>query len=135
MFHKRKQKSKESVEEYAQDLSRLYQCAYPNSERGSADAERMGQTVLAYQFVAGLKPEIRLKVAGHEESFEQLLMKAQIEEAKLHDLQPIPENTKQTIEKTLQGRQQPQGIPSADNKDHRCFVCGQGGHLKRQCPQ
>ena len=134
LFHERKQKSKESVEEYAQDLNRLYQRAYPHSERGSADAERMGQTVLAYQFVAGLKPEIPLKLAEHEGSFEQLLMKARFEEAKLHDLQPIPENTKRMTERIPQGRPQSQG-PSADIKDRRCFVCGQGGHLKRQCPQ
>ena len=54
------------MEEYAQDLNRLYQRAYLCSERGSADVERMGQTVLAHQFAAGLKPEIRVKVAGHE---------------------------------------------------------------------
>ena len=77
-----------------QDVNRLYQRAYPHSERGSADAEKMGQTVLAYQFVAGLKPKIRLKVAGHEGSFEQLLMKAWLEEAKLRDLQPTPENVR-----------------------------------------
>ena len=55
LFHERKQKVKESVEEYAQDLNWLYQRAYPHLERGSADAEKMGQTVyvLAYQFVAG----------------------------------------------------------------------------------
>ena len=134
LFHERKQKSKESVEEYAQDLNRLYQRAYPHSERGSADAERMGQTVLAYQFVAGLKPEIRLKVAGHEGSFEQLLTKARLEEAKLRDLQPTSENAKRMTERIPQGRPQLQG-PSADIKDRRCFVCGQGGHLKRQCPQ
>ena len=122
------------MEEHAQDLNRLYQHAYPHSERGSADAERMGQTVLAYQFVASLKLEIRLKLAGHEGSFEQLLMKARFEEAKLHDLQPIPENTKQMTERTPQGRPQSQGS-SADIKNRRCFVCGQGGHLKKQCPQ
>ena len=54
LFHKQKQKVKENVEEYAQDLNKLYQRAYPQSERGSADAEKMGQTVLAYQFVASL---------------------------------------------------------------------------------
>ena len=63
------------MEEYAQDLNRLYQKAYPPSERGSKDAEKMGQTVLTYQFVAGLKPELRLKVAGNEGSFDQLLMR------------------------------------------------------------
>ena len=40
----------------------------------------MGPAVLAYQFVVGLKPEIRLKVAGYEGSFEQLVMKAWLEE-------------------------------------------------------
>ena len=131
LFYERKQKSKESVEEYAQDLNRLYQRAYPHSKRGSTDSKRMGQMVLAYQFVAGLKPEIRLKVAGHEGSFEELLMNAQLEETKL---QPIPENTKWMTERTPQRRPQSQG-PSTDIKDHRCFVCGQKGHLKKQCPQ
>jgi len=41
---------------------------------------------LTYQFVAGLKPGIRLKVAGNEGSFDQLLLKARLEEAKLRDL-------------------------------------------------
>ena len=94
----------------------------------------MRQTVLAYQFIAGLKPEICLKVARHERSFEQQLMKARLDEAKLRDLQPTPENVRLLTEKALQGRPQLKG-PNADNRDHQCFVCGQGGHLKRQCPQ
>ena len=134
LFHERKQRVKESVEVYAQDLNRLYQRAYPHSERRSADAEKMRQTVLAYQFVASLKPQIRLKVAGHEGSFEQLLMKAQLEEAKLRDLQPTSENVRRMTEKTPQGRPQLPG-PNPDNRDRWCFVYGQGGHLKRQCPQ
>jgi len=83
LFHERKQQAKESVEEYAQDL---YQCAYPCFERGSAEAEKLGQTVLTNQFVADLKPEIRLKVAGNKRSFDQILLKARLEEAKLCDL-------------------------------------------------
>ena len=31
------------MEDYAQDLIRLYQWAYPHSERGSEEAERMGR--------------------------------------------------------------------------------------------
>lgn len=60
LFHERKQQPKQSVEAYAQDLNRLYLKAYPLAERGSEDAERMGQTALTYQFVTGLKPKLRL---------------------------------------------------------------------------
>ena len=45
----------------------------------------MGTTVLAYQFISGLKPKIKSKVAGVEGSLEQLLMKARFEEAKQRD--------------------------------------------------
>jgi len=89
LFCERKQGSTESIENYAQDLNRLYQRTYPHSERGSADAERMGQMVLAYQFVAGLKPEIRFKIAGNKGTVDQLLLKARLEEAKLWDMQPF----------------------------------------------
>ena len=56
-------------------------------------------------------------------------MKAQLEEAKLRDLQPALENVRRVTEKVPQGRPQLQGS-NADNRDQRCFVCGQGGHLK-----
>ena len=78
LFHERKQQPEESVENYAQDLNRLYLKAYPPAGRGSEDAEKMGQTVLIYQFVAGLKPELRLKVAGNDGTFEKLLMRARL---------------------------------------------------------
>ena len=46
----------------------------------------MGQSVLANQFVSGLKLELKSKVVGFEGCFEQLLVKACFEEAKLRDL-------------------------------------------------
>ena len=46
----------------------------------------MGKSVLANQFVAGLRSEIKGKVVGMEVSFEELLVKARFEEAKLRDL-------------------------------------------------
>ena len=55
------------------------------TDRGSVEAEKLGQAVFTYQFVAGLKPEIRLKVAGNEGTFDQLLMKARLKEEKLRD--------------------------------------------------
>ena len=62
-------------------------------------------------------------------------MKARLEEAKLQDLQPGPENVRRITERRApQGRPQLQGS-NVDNRDRRCFVCGQGGHLKRQCDE
>ena len=52
LFHSRKQQNQEKVDEYAQDLSRLYQKAYPQVQQGTGETEVMGKTVLAYQFVA-----------------------------------------------------------------------------------
>ena len=42
----------------------------------------MGRSVLTYQFVAGLRSDIKMKVAGMEGEFEHLLMKVRFEEAK-----------------------------------------------------
>ena len=41
LFHKRKQKSGETVDESADELRHLHQRTYPESLRGSKDAERM----------------------------------------------------------------------------------------------
>ena len=46
----------------------------------------MGQSILTNQFVAGLRADIKAKVAGSEGGFDQLLAKARFEEAKLRDL-------------------------------------------------
>ena len=55
----------------------------------------MGKTVFTYQFVAGLLPDICMKVAGNEGTFDQLLTKAHFEEAKLRDLiPPVKQHTK-----------------------------------------
>ena len=58
----------------------------------------MGQTVLTYQFIAGLKPKSRLKVAGNGGTFELFLLK----QAKLHELQPDSRVIKQTMERNQQ---------------------------------
>jgi hypothetical protein len=62
-FHERKQGKKESVDTYAQELQRLFQRGYPSAVRGNADAQEMGQAVLSSQFVGGLVPEIKRKIA------------------------------------------------------------------------
>ena len=85
LLHERKQKP-ETVDAYAQDLRVLFNRAYPLARQGTREAETMGQSVLAYQFVSGLRPEIKAKVAGTEGDFEKLLTKAQFEEVKLRDI-------------------------------------------------
>ena len=67
LFHERKQKVGETVDQYAQELRRLYQKAYPESLQGSEDVERMGKTLLASQFLAGLRIEIKRNVTGSEQ--------------------------------------------------------------------
>jgi len=86
LFHSRRQKVNERVDDYVQDLNRLYQMAYTQTSQGSQEPETMGKTVLAYQFVSRFLPEIQVKVAGIEGTFDQLLIKAHFEEAKLRDL-------------------------------------------------
>ena len=41
----------------------------------------MGQSVLAYQFVAGLTGDLKAKLVGCEGTFDELLVKARFEEA------------------------------------------------------
>ena len=55
--------------------------------------EDISKSILCNQFVAGLLPDIKIKVAGTEGSFETLVTKARFEEAKLRDLgkgEPVP---------------------------------------------
>ena len=86
LFHDRKQKTGESVDDYAQDLRTLFHKAYPYTQQGTQEAERLGQLVLVNQFVAGLLEDIKAKVVGIEGGFDQLLSRARFEEAKLRDL-------------------------------------------------
>ena len=81
VFHERKQKSFQTVDEYAQELQRLFQKAYPSAALGSEDAHKMGQAVLSSQFVGGLNPDIKRKVAYIEgATFSELWQKARFEE-------------------------------------------------------
>ena len=63
-FHDHHQTAKESVGEFAQELKKLFHKAYSNLTRGSSEAEAMGQSVLANQFVSGLQPELKSKVVS-----------------------------------------------------------------------
>ena len=146
-FHDRRQRVGESVDNFAQDLRRLFQKAYPTTARGSQEAEEMGQSVLANQFVAGLLSELEVKVAGTEGNLEKLLTKARFEEAKLRDLPPVTAQPLTTRPQTAQAHQTtPKNtvapapkvgetkptFPSQSSK--QCFHCGSRRHLAYQCP-
>ena len=55
LFHQQKQVPRESVDDYAQGLRKLFNRAYPSTQQGISETESMGRSVLAYQFVAGLR--------------------------------------------------------------------------------
>ena len=146
-FHERKQKPQESVDDYAQDLRRLFHKAYPTAQRGSRETEEMGQSVLSNQFVSGLKPELKTKVAGMEGNFEQLLVKARFEEAKRRDIMR-PSFPKPPFQNRYRGQfksgndakpeesvTKPSGTQRQGQSDIKCYACGAFGHISRNCPR
>ena len=74
------------MDTYVQDLVRLFRQAFPKARLISQETEDMGRSMLAYQFVAGLLPDIAFKLAGTEGSLDHLLVKPRFQEAKLRDL-------------------------------------------------
>ena len=75
--------------------------------------------MLANQFPAGLKQEIKVKVAGVEGSFEKLLSIAKFEEAKLRDIIHPSSGSKKTDD-------------FSKNQDHDCSSRGDRGRFNRQ---
>lgn len=146
-FHDRKHGERESVDSYAQALRGLFQKAYPTGQRGSPEAESMGKAVLASQFVAGLVPGIKAKVAGSEGDIEALLAKARFEEAKLRDLAGGRQQVKKpplTVTTPLHQSEKSgsgsgrQGSATGGQRPPmstvQCFGCGAYGHYRSKCP-
>ena len=86
LFHNRKQQEKETVDQFAQDLQKLYNLAYAGATSEGPQAERMGQTLLVNQFVTGLRADLKRKLIGTEGSLDELVLKARFEEAKTREL-------------------------------------------------
>ena len=101
LFHDRQQKPKETVDEYAEALKKLFVKAYSSLARGGQEAETMGQSVLANQFVAGLRSELKVEVVGSEGNMEQLLMKARFEETKQKELAMMAPHNSQGSQREL----------------------------------
>jgi len=106
----------------------------------------MGKSVLAYQFVSGLLPELKQKVAGLEGNFEQQLARARFEEAKRRELNLAGsgggDNPKKPYTRGYQRIGDQTRNPKTANKEAittgsarvKCFLCGMIGHYKSECP-
>ncbi len=146
VFHERKQGSHETVDKYAQDLQRLFQKAYTKAALSSDDALEMGQAVLSSQFVGGLTPDIKRKMAYLEEAtFAELWPKARYEEARLKDLSKLQREQadtrrrQQQLTREDQHKRMPQGAQTDQARARqeypavRCYKCHQPGRKAREC--
>ena len=136
LFHDWKQRQNEPVDIYAQELRRFFYLAYPRAQQSSQEAEDMGNSVLAYQFFAGLQQKLKVKVAGVDGTFDELWTKARFEEAKIRDLglksnagrkpnPPPPPPQKDGDKPPTEG---------AGPKSIRCYHCHGTGHIAKNCP-
>ena len=150
------------MDNYAQDLRKLFHRAYDVAQDAGSGAEEMGRSVLAYQFVAGLRDKLKSKLVGRSGSFEELLCKARFEEARLREMEAsdkpttnLPKTrhfqssptTHQTdpTHQTTSSRPSPTttggGWGSGTNKTRSpmhggptCYSCGGTGHFRKDCP-
>ena len=105
----------------------------------------MGKVVLSSQFVSGLLPEIKSKVAGSEGDFDALLAKARLEETKLRDLM-LSQNKVFHVRRPNLGHsasrppermvtsEQRQVSAGTQKPSVRCYGCGAYGHYSSKCP-
>ena len=137
LFHDRRQKERESVDDYAQGLRKLFYKAYPQAIQGTIDLEDISKSILCNQFVAGLLPDIKIKVAGTEGTFETLLTKARFEEAKFRELgrsEPGVSRRQNLRVNAGVGRQFSSTNGGNATPNMRCFKCGSMGHIASNCP-
>ena len=148
MFHERKQGAKETVDEFAQELRKLYTKAYSTVTSGVPQAEEVGQRVLTSQFVAGLRSELQAKVMGLDGTMDQIVMKARFEETKIKELATaktngaqkktsVPVSTSSPAANTTKWSRSSKtdtSSPKGSSMTRKCYSCGVSGHMARTCP-
>ena len=82
LFHERKQKSKEDVDTYAQDIRNLFQKAKTREQGDGGDGKVSPLTPVCRR----LPPDLKVKIAGGVGTFDELLAKARLEEANIRVL-------------------------------------------------
>ena len=143
IFHERKQRVDESVDDYSQDLRKLFHRAYSGAQ-GGGEAEAMGKSVLSYQFVAGLADKIKAKIVGRTGTFEELLAQARFEEARQKNIASSQGSTHPFRKKGDNAPVKPGGgehqhpRPRSTQRPPRtargCFSCGGTGYFAKECP-
>ena len=133
------------MDTYAQDLKCLFYKAYPSAQQSTLEMQELMKSVLTNQFVCGLQPELKGKLAGRDGHFEQLLTIARFEEAKARELQQkegtptTPRKNSGPPARTLTKGGEPTRTAENQNPgtdtNMRCFDCGQRGHRARNCPE
>ena len=149
IFHNRQQGASETVDQFAQELRKFFNLAYAGAACEGPQAERMGQTLLKDQFVAGLRPELKRKLIEVDAGLEELILKAKFEEAKSVELTVKKSQTRDTLTpKTVQTtggtitasvpvtstRSGPTSSVGTRSGKVKCFNCGMESHIVRNCP-